>query len=167
MLIIHTDGACHGNPGPGGWSAFWDLDGQNVELMGGEPSTTNNRMELEGPLRALVWLADQGYRSSLLIRSDSQYVVKGLTEWRKGWERRQWRASTGGPVKNADLWKALFATVDSFQGRANFEWVRGHNGDPGNERADRLALEGLQAARARGKGAWAKTPNGLMALKVD
>ena len=167
MLIINTDGACHGNPGPGGWAAFWTLDGVDTDLIGGEATTTNNRMELEAPLRALLRLSSQGYAGQLRVRTDSQYVVKGLTEWRKGWERRQWRSSTGEPVKNMDLWKPLFAVVDGFQGRATFEWVRGHNGNPGNERADRLAQEGLQAARARGKGAWSKTPGGLLALRVD
>lgn len=166
MLIIHTDGACSGNPGPGGWSAFWEHNGQSMELLGGAPGTTNNRMELEAPLRALEWLIREGFSGPLVVRSDSQYVVKGLNEWRKGWERRQWRASTGEPVKNADLWRPFFAAVDHFKGQARFEWVRGHNGDPGNERADLLAREGLFMARSRGPGAWVRSAQGLHPLKT-
>lgn len=154
VLFVHTDGACHKNPGPGGWGAFWTHPaGETVELLGGEPRTTNNRMELTGPLQALLALRD--HPGKICVRSDSQYVVKGATVWRSGWEKRGWRSSQGDPVKNEGLWRALFAAIDALGPRVGFEWVRGHNGDPHNERADRLALEGLRQAQGHGRtGAW-------------
>lgn len=141
--------------------------GTSVELLGGELQSTNNRMELEAPLRALRHLRAQGHAGPVLVRSDSQYVIKGLTEWRKGWERRGWRSSSGEAVKNAEIWRALFAETDAWGPRARFEWVRGHNGDPGNERADALALEGLQRARAErapGLVGWVRDATGVRPL---
>ena len=165
-LVVHTDGACHGNPGPGGWGAFWEDPAGLVEHLGGWPMTTNNQMEMMAVLVALRDLGHTHPASLLKIRTDSQYVIKGITEWRAGWERRNWRTAGGTPVKNADLWRELFALVDARGKALSFEWVRGHNGDEGNERADRLALEGLQLARAqRGPGGWARR-NGVL-LKTD
>jgi len=149
-LVVNTDGACHKNPGKGGWAAFWEGAGGAIELIGGEPLTTNNRMELQAPLRALWAIKDVGFTSPILIRTDSQYVVQGVHEWRAGWERRGYRGSDNKPIKNLALWKALFAVVDASPGKVRFEWVRGHNGDPGNERADVLAQEGLRLAQSSG-----------------
>lgn len=163
VLIINTDGACHGNPGPGGWAAFWERDGKTVELLGGAAATTNNRMELEGPTRALALLLSQGFDGEILLRTDSQYVIKGVTEWRKGWERRGWRTAGGDAVKNLELWKALYAEVDRLGTRLKWQWVKGHNGDPGNERADGLAQEGLQMSKTKA-GAWQRQDSLLLAL---
>lgn len=125
--------------------------------MGGRPLTTNNQMEMMAVLVALTELRKTHPQAQLKIRSDSQYVIKGITEWRAGWERRKWRTAGGQPVKNAELWRDLFAQADAWGSLLSFEWVRGHNGDVGNERADRLALEGLERARAqREPGSWAR-----------
>ena len=107
-------------------------------------------MELQAPLRALWAIQEVGFEASVVIRTDSQYVVKGVHEWRAGWEKRGFKGSNNAPVKNAEIWRALFKVVDAFQGRVRFEWVRGHNGDPGNERADELAREGLRTAQSAG-----------------
>lgn len=149
-LVVHTDGACHKNPGKGGWAAFWEGAAGPIELLGGEPLTTNNRMELQAPLRALWAIQEVGFSSPVVIRTDSQYVVKGVHEWRKGWEKRHFKNSKNEPVKNAEIWRELFKVYDAFEGRVRFEWVRGHNGDVGNERADALAQEGLQMAKSAG-----------------
>ena len=163
LLVVHTDGACHGNPGPGGWGAFWKCPRGAVDLVGGLPLTTNNQMEMMAVWAALRELTQTHPDVPLKIRTDSQYVIKGITEWRKGWERRNWRTANGDAVKNADLWRELFALVDVKGKSLSFEWVRGHNGDAGNERADLLALEGLQLAKAhRGPGSWARR-NGVLA----
>lgn len=151
-LIVNTDGACHNNPGKGGWAAFWEGPGGPIELLGGELLTTNNRMELQAPLRALRAILEVGFAAPVIVRTDSQYVIKGVHEWRPSWEKNGFRAANKKPVKNAEIWRALFAVVDAFEGRVRFEWVRGHNGDPGNERADAMAQEGLRLAdSARGE----------------
>ena len=133
-IRIYTDGACEPNPGPGAWGAYWrGLDGKEVELSGFDPDTTNQRMELMGPIMALEAIEDRG---PIIVVSDSQYVVKGITQWIAGWKRRGWLNSQNKPVANRALWERLDAARSH---RVGFEWVRGHAGDPGNERADYLA----------------------------
>lgn len=153
-LVIHTDGACHGNPGPGGYGAFWELDGHRWEILGGMRHTTNNQMELGAviaALRACKLAQSQGMCppiSSLVIRSDSQYVIKGSTQWRHNWKKKGWRGSDGKPVKNLEIWQALDALLDEIPHAWSMEWVKGHSGDPHNEHADTLAQEGVGLARA-------------------
>jgi ribonuclease HI len=144
-VVIYTDGACSGNPGPGGWGAVLSYGGHEKELYGGEAApTTNNRMELTAPIQALESLT----RPSVVhIHTDSSYVRNGITSWLRNWKRNGWRTSTGQPVKNADLWRALETAVDRHQ--VEWFWVKGHAGDPGNERADRLATKGAREAAGR------------------
>ena len=140
-IEVFTDGACKGNPGPGGWGALIVDGGDERELFGGENQTTNNRMELLAVIRALEAI-DQA--KPLTVFTDSQYVQKGITEWITNWQRRGWKTASKQAVKNADLWKELVALSD---GRAvEWRWVRGHNGHPGNERADQLANRGVPGA---------------------
>ena len=143
MIDIFTDGACSGNPGPGGWGAILTL-GENVkEICGGEPDTTNNRMELMAAIRALEALTKP---CSVELHTDSTYVMKGISEWIHNWKRRGWRTADNKPVKNDDLWRRL----DEARGRhqVTWKWVKGHAGHPMNERADELARKGLTEARA-------------------
>ncbi|KQV89154.1 MULTISPECIES: ribonuclease HI [unclassified Roseateles] len=138
QVTIYTDGACKGNPGPGGWGAWLSSGGHDKELFGGERETTNNRMELTAPIEALASLKRS---CDVVVYLDSEYVRKGITEWIINWQRRGWKTADGKPVKNADLWQRLDAlrklhTVD-------WRWVKGHAGDPGNERADMLANKGV------------------------
>ena len=143
-IIIYTDGACKGNPGPGGWGALLVCGERERELFGGEPSTTNNRMELTAVIEALQAI---NQRLPITVYTDSQYVQKGITEWLAGWRARGWQTSARKPVKNADLWQRLADLSDGFE--IQWRWVRGHNGHPGNERADAQANRGvLQARRA-------------------
>src|SRR5690554_6915262 len=132
LLIIYCDGAAKGNPGDGGWGfVVLDEAGARIhEACGGAPRVTNNQMELTAMIRTLEWL--EGRRA--IVRTDSQYVQKGLTEWLPGWKRRGWRSSTGTAVKNTELWQTLDVLASA--ARAQVEWVRGHNGDAGNEWAD-------------------------------
>ena len=137
-IEIYTDGACSGNPGPGGWGVVMCHGGVDRELCGGEPNTTNNRMELTAAIRALESLETQ---AEVILTTDSQYVRQGITEWVEKWEQRGWRTASKQPVKNVDLWRRLrdvarMHTVD-------WRWVRGHSGHPGNERADALANKGM------------------------
>jgi len=143
VVEIYTDGACSGNPGPGGWGVLLRYKGVEKELCGGESElTTNNRMELMAAIRALESLTRP---VSVRLHTDSVYVRSGITSWLRGWKRNGWLTADRKPVKNADLWQRLdAATVDH---RIEWLWVKGHNGDPGNERADRLANQGLQQAR--------------------
>ena len=137
---IFTDGACKGNPGPGGWAAILRLNGVEKHLCGYEPSTTNNRMELMGPIAALEALAGKaGLR--ILLTSDSQYVIKGMSEWLKGWKRRAWK-----DVKNPDLWQRLDRAAQPHA--IEWLWVRGHDGHAENERCDELANEAIRQGRA-------------------
>lgn len=131
---IHTDGACLGNPGPGGWAALLRYREKERELSGGEAATTNNRMELMGAIMALEALSEP---CLVTLHTDSQYVRQGITEWMKNWVRRGWRTAAGEPVKNRDLWERLHAAT--LRHTIDWRWVKGHSGDPGNERVDVLA----------------------------
>lgn len=135
---IFSDGACRGNPGPGGWGALLSFKGKEKEIFGGERDTTNNRMELMAVIEALGTLKRP---CQVHVMTDSQYVMKGITEWISGWKRRNWKNSANKPVKNADLWILLDKAVSAHDVR--WSWVRGHNGHPGNERADALANRGI------------------------
>ncbi|MEW6694318.1 Ribonuclease HI [Tepidimonas thermarum] len=139
-VTIYTDGACKGNPGPGGWGALLRAGGAERELFGGERATTNNRMELRAVIEALSALK-RPCRVQLYL--DSEYVRKGITEWLPGWKARGWRTAARQPVKNEDLWRALDALVNERGHHITWHWVRGHTGDPGNERADALANRGV------------------------
>ena len=136
-VTIYTDGACKGNPGPGGWGAWLAWDGHEKELCGGESSTTNNRMELTAVIEALGALKRT---CEVTIHTDSQYVRKGITEWIHGWKQRGWLTADRKPVKNADLWRRLDSMASVHH--IDWRWVKGHAGDPGNERADALANRG-------------------------
>jgi ribonuclease HI len=139
---IHTDGACLGNPGPGGWAALLRYRGRERELAGGEAQTTNNRMELMAAIMALEALSEP---CTIVLHTDSQYVRQGITEWLPGWIRRNWRTSGGSDVKNRDLWERLQAACARH--RIDWRWVKGHSGDPDNERVDQLAREQAEAFR--------------------
>ncbi|MBA4328545.1 MAG: ribonuclease HI [Polaromonas sp.] len=145
-VVIYTDGACKGNPGPGGWGAMLSTGGQVKELFGGELATTNNRMEMTAVIEALSALKRP---CRVTLHVDSQYVLKGMTEWIKGWKARGWRTAAKEPVKNVDLWQKLDALVTGSGHKIEWIWVRGHDGDPGNERADVLANKGVEMALGR------------------
>jgi ribonuclease HI len=133
-IEIHTDGACLGNPGPGGWAALLRYGGRERELVGGEPLTTNNRMELMAAIAALEALTEP---CKVALHTDSRYVQQGIGEWLPGWVKRGWKTAGGDPVKNRDLWERLYAATHRH--RIDWHWVKGHNGDPDNERVDELA----------------------------
>ena len=137
-IEIYTDGACKGNPGPGGWGALLRWRGHERELFGGDPATTNNRMELTAVIRALEALTRE---STVVVHTDSQYVQKGISEWLPAWKARGWMTSDRKPVRNADLWRELDALARRHQ--IEWRWVRGHAGHPENERADALANRGV------------------------
>ena len=143
---IYTDGACKGNPGPGGWGVLLKGGGTEKELFGGELGTTNNRMELLAVIRALEALKRP---CQVTLYLDSQYVLKGITEWLPGWKAKGWRTAAKQPVKNVDLWQALDALVSQGGHKIDWRWVRGHTGDAGNERADTLANHGVDQALGR------------------
>ena len=142
MIKIYTDGACSGNPGPGGWGVLLIIDGQETELCGGEPETTNNRMELKAAIEALRALPKNG---AVKIVTDSTYVKDGITQWLANWKRNGWKTAAKKPVKNQDLWQALEA--ESARHEVEWCWVKGHSGHPENERADALANQGMQKVR--------------------
>ncbi len=140
-VVIYTDGACKGNPGPGGWGAWLKNGEHEKELFGGEPLTTNNRMELRAVIEALTSLKRT---CDVTIYTDSEYVRKGITEWIHNWKLRGWKTADKKPVKNADLWQQLDAQRNLHA--VQWRWVKGHAGDPGNERADALANRGVTSA---------------------
>ena len=142
-IQIYTDGACSGNPGPGGWGEFLRWRGHEKELSGGEPDSTNNRMELMAAIQALESLK----RASVVdLHTDSTYVRDGITKWIHGWKRNGWKTSAKKPVKNEDLWKRLDAALADHQ--VSWHWVKGHSGHPENDRADELATAAAQAIKA-------------------
>ena len=139
-VVIYTDGACKGNPGPGGWGVYLKAGGHEKELWGGERETTNNRMELTAVIEALTALKRP---CQVALYLDSEYVRKGITEWIHGWKAKGWKTAAKQPVKNADLWQKLDGLVHGGIHKIEWHWVKGHAGDPGNERADALANRGV------------------------
>ena len=144
QLEIFTDGACKGNPGPGGWGAVIRYGKHEKEISGGEPDTTNNRMELAAAIQALKILIEPCH---IKLHTDSKYVLDGITKWIHGWQRNGWKNASKQPVRNADLWRDLIDAVARHQ--VEWIWVKGHNGHPENERADRLASDAAEAAAQR------------------
>ena len=141
-IVIYTDGACKGNPGPGGWGALLRAaDGAEKELFGGQLETTNNRMEMMAVIEALSALKRPCH---VILFVASQDGLKGMTEWLHGWKAKGWRTAAKQPVKNVDLWQRLDALVHQSEHRIEWQWVKGHAGDPGNERADALANRGVE-----------------------
>jgi ribonuclease HI len=138
QVIIHTDGACSGNPGPGGWGAILEYNGHEKELSGAEAETTNNRMELMAAIAALEALKR---KSDVRLVTDSVYVRDGVTKWIHGWKQNGWKTAAKKPVKNEDLWRRLDAVASKHS--VQWEWVKGHAGHPENERADQLAREAI------------------------
>lgn len=143
-VLAFTDGACRGNPGPGGWGVVLRYRDHERELFGGEPQTTNNRMELMAAIQALEALRKP---CAVRICTDSQYLLKGITEWLPNWIRRNWQTAARTPVKNEDLWRRLMRAREPH--RVEWEWVKGHSGHPENERADRLANRGIDELAER------------------
>ncbi len=143
-VVIYTDGACKGNPGPGGWGVLMrSPDGTEKELFGGEVGTTNNRMEMMAVIQALQALKRP---CTVTLHLDSQYVLKGITEWLPGWKAKGWKTAAKQPVKNVDLWQLLDTVALQGVHTIDWRWVKGHAGDPGNERADALANRGVELA---------------------
>ena len=142
----HTDGACLGNPGPGGWGALLRYGARERELSGGEPDTTNNRMELMAAIMALETLTEP---CDVVLFTDSKYVQQGISQWLPNWIRRGWKTAGGAAVKNQDLWERLHAATKRH--RIDWRWVTGHNGDPDNERVDELARDAAIVIKERGK----------------
>lgn len=138
-VTAYTDGACRGNPGPGGWGVLLTYGNHEKSLCGGEPQTTNNRMELMAAIQALKQL---NAACAVELFTDSTYVRKGITEWIHGWKKNGWKTAARKPVKNADLWQLLDEAAAMHE--VNWHWVKGHAGDPGNEAADALANKGLE-----------------------
>ena len=139
-IEIYTDGACKGNPGVGGWGALLVAGNKEKELFGGEKETTNNRMELMAVIQALTALKRP---CQITLHTDSQYVLKGITEWITGWKAKGWKTASKAPVKNVDLWQQLDEARNVHE--IDWRWVRGHTGHPGNERADQLANRGVES----------------------
>ena len=140
-VIIYTDGACRGNPGPGGWGGILNYKGKIKELYGAEKHTTNNRMELMAAIQALESLTRP---CPVQLNSDSSYVLKGITDWMPNWKKRGWKTAARTPVKNEDLWLRLDAAISKH--KVEWKWVKGHSGDTGNDRADALANLGIDSS---------------------
>jgi len=145
-VVIHTDGACQGNPGPGGWAAVLECEGRTRELSGGVPVTTNNRMELQAVIEALNALQEP---CEIEFYTDSEYVKNGVTKWLSTWKRNGWRTKAKQAVKNEDLWRAIDSAVSRH--RVEWRWLKGHAGHAGNERCDQLANEEIAKIRQRFK----------------
>jgi ribonuclease HI len=143
-VVIHTDGACSGNPGPGGWGAILDYNGTRKELFGGAPETTNNRMEMQAAIEALNALKRP---CAVEMHVDSNYVKDGMTKWIFGWKKNGWKTADKKPVKNVELWQALDEAIKRHE--ISWHWVKGHDGNPDNERADELARMGIAEVRGR------------------
>lgn len=139
IVVIYTDGACKGNPGPGGWGVLLQYKDKEKELCGGDLETTNNRMELMAAIQALESLTRA---CNIQLHTDSKYVLQGITEWISNWKKRGWKTSANKPVKNEDLWRRLDQAMQRH--RIEWVWVKGHAGDAGNERADSLANQGIR-----------------------
>ena len=152
-VTIYTDGACSGNPGPGGWAAILIFRGVEKEISGGEAQTTNNRMELQAAIEGLKALKRP---CTVDLFTDSQYVRQGITAWMHNWKRRGWRTADNKPVKNEDLWRALDEAAGRHQ--VAWHWVKGHADDPTNVRVDQLAVAALQPFKRNGNGAGPKAP---------
>ncbi|MHA7872168.1 MAG: ribonuclease HI [Hyphococcus sp.] len=140
MIEVFTDGACSGNPGPGGWGVLIIEDGERREHYGGEPETTNNRMEMQAAIEALKATGD----AHIILYTDSQYLKNGINQWIHGWKRNGWKTASRKPVKNKDLWMELDALREGRE--IDWRWVKGHDGHPGNERADELARMGAASS---------------------
>ncbi|WP_026284729.1 ribonuclease HI [Thiomonas sp. FB-6] len=153
QVDAYTDGACRGNPGPGGWGVVLRASGAQKEMFGGEPATTNNRMEMLAAITALETLKQP---CEVRLYTDSQYVLKGMTEWLAGWKARGWKTADRKPVKNVDLWQRLEQAAGAH--RVQWIWVRGHDGNPGNELADELANRGVDSVQGRGEFAAGRRP---------
>ncbi|SDS11819.1 RNase HI [Halopseudomonas litoralis] len=145
VIEIFTDGACKGNPGPGGWGVLLRLGEHQKTLFGGELATTNNRMELTAAIRGLQALKKP---AQVMLTTDSEYVMKGIREWMPNWKKRGWKTASRQPVKNADLWQELDALVNQHQ--VDWRWVKGHSGHPENDLADELANRGVDQVLGRG-----------------
>ncbi len=141
---LYTDGACRGNPGPGGWGALLRYGSKERELYGGEAQTTNNRMELQAAIEGLAAISES---CAVTLTTDSTYVMKGITEWLDNWKRRGWKTAAKKPVANADLWQLL--DEQNSRHTVSWQWVKGHSGHPGNERADALANRGIDELLSR------------------
>ena len=144
-VTIYTDGACSGNPGPGGWAAVLSFGGKTKELSGHMPNTTNNRMELQAVISGLAALKPDS-ATPVEVHTDSKYVQQGMQSWIHGWKRNGWKTSDKKPVKNADLWQQLDALAQKFD--ISWHWVKGHAGHPENERADQLANQGIDELKS-------------------
>jgi ribonuclease HI len=140
-VVIYTDGACSRNPGPGGWGVVLQWQGKEKELYGSDPLTTNNRMELMAAIQALEALRRP---TSVSLHTDSKYLLDGITKWVEGWQRNGWKTAAKKPVKNDDLWRRLIEAMKPHD--ISWVWVKGHAGDPGNERSDALARQGVEEA---------------------
>ena len=140
IVEIYTDGACRGNPGPGGWGVWLKRRGAKKELFGGEQETTNNRMELMAAIQALEALNKP---CAVKLYSDSKYVLQGITEWMVNWKKRGWKTAAKKPVKNEDLWRRLDVVMQNHQ--IDWTWVKGHSGNTGNDKADQLANQGIDS----------------------
>ena len=145
MIEIYTDGACSGNPGPGGWGVLIVSGKNRIELLGGERDTTNNRMELMAAIKALEETSE---KEPVRLHTDSQYVKNGINQWIISWKRNGWKTASKKPVKNKDLWQTLDALTQNRN--IDWRWVKGHSGDPGNEHADALARQGVLDISKRG-----------------